>query len=105
MAPTRAGVVASLACALVLAASDNPPPKQLSTASLAVDGIFPTMTTTAVSGPVRSESGHGALMAWADRLYVLTYLSVPNAGAGTGLYEVDETMTMTLVASHNRCGR
>ena len=48
MAPSPAGVVAYLACVLVLAASDNPPPKQLSTASLAVDGTFPTMTTTAV---------------------------------------------------------
>ncbi len=40
-------------------------------------------------------------MAWADRLYYVTYLSVPNAGNGTGLYSVDASMTQTLLANHS----
>lgn len=41
------------------------------------------------------------MMAWADRLYYVTYLSVPNAGNGTGLYSVDASMTQTLLANHS----
>lgn len=46
------------------------------------------------SGPHRSESGVGALMAWADRLWAVTYLSTPgpHSGSGTGLYVIDETL-------------
>ena len=36
-----------------------------------VNGIFPGITATAASGPVRSESGIGALMPWADSLYMV----------------------------------
>lgn len=40
-------------------------------------------------GPARpSESGVGALMAWADRLWAVTYPSEPGHGSGTGLYEI-----------------
>ena len=70
-------------------------------ASIASSGVFPSLSVTASSAPTRSECGHGALMAWADRLYAISYLSVPNAGSGTGLYEIDENMTQTLVAPHN----
>lgn len=37
----------------------------------------------------------------ARRLYVITYLSTPNAGAGTGLYAIDQNMQVELLASHN----
>ncbi len=40
------------------------------------------------SGPRRSESGVGALMAWADKLWAVTYLSEPKHGSGAGLYEI-----------------
>ncbi|XP_041350919.1 uncharacterized protein LOC121369905 [Gigantopelta aegis] len=65
-----------------------------------VAGIFPNLTATADSEATRSESGIGALMPWADRLYMVSYLSVPNAGNGTGLYEIDSSMTMKKIASH-----
>jgi hypothetical protein len=68
---------------------------------VSASGVFPALTVTASSGPARSECGHGALMAWADRLYAISYLSVANAGSGTGLYEIDENMTQTLIAPHN----
>ena len=72
-----------------------------SSSAISASGVFPSLTVTASTAPNRSECGHGALMAWADRLYTISYLSVPNAGSGTGLYEIDETMTQRLIASHN----
>ena len=66
-----------------------------------INGIFPSLAVTAESGPKRSECGIGALMPWADHLYMVTYLSVPNAGAGTGLYEISPNFTMRTVAKHN----
>jgi hypothetical protein len=77
------------------------PPEPLSTAFISTSGVFPALTTTADSGPKRSECGHGAMMAWADRLWLISYLSVPDAGNGTGLYSIDANMQMTKVASHS----
>jgi len=60
-------------------------------------GIEPhvrTLPVTADGSPKRSESGVGALIAWADKLWAVTYLSEPNAGSGTGLYEIDENFTI-----------
>ncbi|CAG5122323.1 unnamed protein product, partial [Candidula unifasciata] len=68
---------------------------------LQVNGIFPSLTVTAKSGPKRSECGTGALMPWADKLYVVSYLSVFDSGSGTGLYTIDENFTMTTLAQHN----
>ena len=60
-------------------------------------GIEPhvrTLPVTADGSPKRSESGVGALIAWADKLWAVTYLSEPNAGSGTGLYEIDENFAI-----------
>lgn len=48
------------------------------------------------SGPYRTESGVGALMAWADKLWAVTYLSnpYPHSGSGTGLYVIDEKLNI-----------
>lgn len=73
----------------------------LTTASIQVSGVFPSIVGTAESAPLRSECGVGAIMAWADALYYITYLSVPNAGNGTGLYKVSQDMTQTVVAEHS----
>lgn len=51
-----------------LSAAQAPAP--LTTASLSVGGVFPQLTLSTESGERRSESGHGAMMAWADRLWV-----------------------------------
>lgn len=61
---------------------------------LQANGIFPSLAVTADSGPARSECGTGALMPWANKLYMVSYLSVPNAGSGTGLYAIDENFTV-----------
>ena len=66
-----------------------------------VSGVLPTIVGTAESAPNRSECGVGAIMAWADALYYVTYLSVPGAGNGTGLYKVTPNMEQTLVAEHS----
>jgi len=52
------------------------------------------LAVKADSGPLRSESGVGALMAWADRLWAVTYLSEPKHGSGTGLYEIAGDFTI-----------
>lgn len=81
----------------------NPPTPSPSMQSipLQINGIFPHLAVTAESAPRRSECGVGALMPWADRLYMVTYLSVPHAGAGTGLYEITPDFTMNTLANHN----
>lgn len=67
-----------------------------------VNGIFPGLSSRAESSPVRSEAGIGALMPWADRLWMVTYLSVHNAGSGTGLYEIfPNNLTMVQREEHN----
>lgn len=40
-------------------------------------------------------------MPWADRLYMVSYLSVPNYGAGTGLYAIDPDLKMEKIANHS----
>jgi hypothetical protein len=68
---------------------------------LHISGVLPTIAGTAESAPKRSECGVGAMMAWNDLLYYVTYLSVPNAGNGTGLYSVDANMKQTVLAEHS----
>eukprot|EP01065_Artemidia_motanka_P048573 TRINITY_DN7853_c0_g1_i1.p1 TRINITY_DN7853_c0_g1~~TRINITY_DN7853_c0_g1_i1.p1 ORF type:complete len:526 (+),score=122.31 TRINITY_DN7853_c0_g1_i1:62-1579(+) len=96
----------SVAAALISAAAVAGQPQHAGesvTSSLQVGGIFPHLTATADSGPKRSEAGIGALMPWADRLYMVSYLSVAKGGNGTGLYEIDANLTMTKVADHSSC--
>ena len=77
-------------------------------AVVSFSGIVPSLAVTAETAPVvpddlpkRSESGVGALFPWADRLYMVSYLSVPNYGAGTGLYEIDEDLNMIKIINHS----
>jgi len=57
------------------------------------------------SGPYRTESGVGALMAWADKLWAVTYLSnpLPHSGSGTGLYVIDEKLNIEKLHVSNGC--
>ena len=74
---------------------------QVVSVPIEINGIFPGLSATAASSPKRSECGIGALMPWADRLYMISYLSVHNAGTGTGLYEIYPNMTMKQIEQHN----
>ncbi len=59
-------------------------------------GVVPRLALKAGLGPPRSECGVGALMAWADRLWAISYVSsLRNSGVATGLYEIDEQLRMT----------
>ena len=61
-----------------------------------ISGVLPGLALTAELGPPRTECGVGALFAWADRLWVVTYVSHKSAsGVGTGLYEIDDKLQMT----------
>lgn len=60
-------------------------------------GVVPSLALTAKLGPPRSEICGGALMAWADRLWVATYVSHKSrSGVGGGLYEIDADLNMLL---------
>ena len=60
-----------------------------------INGIIPSLSVRADLGPPRSESGIGALMPWAGKLWMVTYVShKAGTGSGTGLYEIDENLTM-----------
>jgi hypothetical protein len=46
-------------------------------------------------GPPRTECAAGALMPWAGKLWAVTYVSSKSkSGVGTGLFEIDENLTM-----------
>ena len=59
-----------------------------------ISGVVPSLCLKAELGPPRSECGVGALIAWADRLWAISYISSRNSGVGTGLYEIDENLRM-----------
>jgi hypothetical protein len=64
--------------------------------SVGFSGVVPALTAKADNIPIRSESGIGALMPWADRLWAISYVSSGRrSGAGTGLWEVHDDLTMT----------
>jgi hypothetical protein len=58
-----------------------------------INGVFPHLAVTAEHIP-RSETGIGALMPWADRLWFITYPSNQGTGKGTGLFEIDAHMNL-----------
>jgi len=58
-------------------------------------GVMPHLTVSAdLRGP-RSECGIGALMPWAGRLWLITYVAhTGTTGGGTGLYYVDDALAL-----------
>lgn len=61
-----------------------------------IGGTFPHLAVKAGHLPGRSETGIGALMPWADRLWFVTYVAhKANTGSGTGLFSVDDGLTIT----------
>jgi hypothetical protein len=61
-----------------------------------VSGVFPHLTVTADMAPRRSETGIGALMPWAGRLWMVSYVShLARSGSGTGLFSIDENLCLT----------
>src|ERR1035438_925435 len=62
----------------------------------AISGVFPHLAVKAEHQPARTETGIGALMPWADRLWFVTYVAhKAGTGAGTGLFSIDNDLTIT----------
>lgn len=60
-----------------------------------VSGVFPHLAVKAGHLPVRTETGIGALMPWADRLWFVTYVAhKKGSGSGTGLFWIDDDLTI-----------
>jgi len=58
-----------------------------------INGVFPNLTILGTSDKDRSESGIGALIPWADKLWMIGYVAHIQ-GSGLGLYEISDNMTM-----------
>ncbi|HYW94810.1 MAG TPA: hypothetical protein VE870_04430 [Bacteroidales bacterium] len=58
-----------------------------------INGVFPNLTVMGPSDKNRSESGIGALIPWADKLWMVGYVAHIK-GSGIGLYEIGDDMTM-----------
>ncbi|MBN2290519.1 MAG: hypothetical protein JXQ83_14390 [Candidatus Glassbacteria bacterium] len=65
--------------------------------------MVPILGVKADSGPRRTECGVGALIAWADMLWAVTYVSSRGGkyGTGTGLYRIDEDLGIEQVHVSN----
>lgn len=61
----------------------------------AISGVVPRLAVKADHIP-RSETGIGALMPWADRLWMITYVAhTRRTGGGTGLFSIDDNLEIT----------
>lgn len=59
-----------------------------------ISGVLPRLAVKAAHHPTRTETGIGALMPWADRLWFVTYVAHKSrSGGGTGLFWVDDDLT------------
>jgi len=56
-----------------------------------ISGVIPGLAVKAEHLPLRTETGIGALMPWANKLWFITYVAHKKAsGAGTGLFSLDD---------------
>jgi hypothetical protein len=61
-----------------------------------INGVFPHLAVKAGHAPARTETGIGALMPWADKLWFVTYVAhKTGSGSGTGLFCIDDDLTIT----------
>jgi len=60
-----------------------------------ISGVFPHLAVKAGHLPARTETGIGALMPWANRLWFVTYVAhKQGSGSETGLFVVDDDLNM-----------
>jgi len=78
--------VALVGGSALAAAPERPVPAGETPRPLQVGGVFPHLAVSTPDVP-GSESGIGALMPWADRLWMVTYVAHIK-GEGTGLFEI-----------------
>lgn len=61
-----------------------------------IGGVFPHLAVVADAVPARTETGIGALMPWADRLWFVTYVAhKKGTGSGTGLFSIDADLNLS----------
>ena len=64
---------------------------------LQISGIYPHLAVfNDVGGDQDRECGIGAVVAWADRLWLMTYPPHRRTGSPDKLYEIDERLQMTI---------
>ena len=78
---------------VAVAAAEEPPLPGSTALPLSISGVFPHLAVSTDDVP-GSESGIGALMPWADRLWMVTYVAHIR-GSGTGLFEITPDLRMT----------
>ena len=86
VAPIPVALLAALT--LPSRAGSEPEPVQ-------INGVFPSMTVYSEGVGSQSETGIGALIPWANKLWAIGYVAHIR-GDGIGLYEIDEDMTLRL---------
>ena len=60
-----------------------------------ISGVLPNLAVLAAHRPRRTETGIGALLPWADRLWFVTYVAhKKGTGDGTGLFYVDSDLRL-----------
>lgn len=60
-----------------------------------ISGVLPHLAVKAAHLPKRTETGIGALMPWANRLWFVTYVAhKKSSGDGTGLFTIDDDMVL-----------
>ncbi len=57
-----------------------------------IGGTFPHLAVKTDHTPPRTETGIGALMPWADRLWFVTYVAHKTGGDGTGLFTINDSL-------------
>lgn len=62
---------------------------------LQINGVFPKMTVKSDITNDMSEAGIGAMITWADKLWVVGYVAHVR-GSGVGLYEVSDDMSIQM---------
>lgn len=66
------------------------------TPHLNLSGVLPHLAVKAGHLPARTETGIGALMPWANRLWFVTYVAhKTGTGDGTGLFSIDDSFALT----------
>lgn len=64
-------------------------------ATLNISGVLPHLAVKATHLPTRTETGIGALLPWAERLWFVTYVAhKKGSGDGTGLFYIDDAFTL-----------
>lgn len=84
-----------LCCSLLVASLASAQSESTSSQPLQIDGVFPSLTVFADGVGSDSETGIGALIPWANRLWAIGYVAHIR-GKGIGLYEIRDDMTMRL---------